>query len=145
MLSFGLSPLDFFFPSPQDFFTKPLATVPRSLTTIGINVTFIFQSFCQFPCKVKVLILLFVFFQFYSVVSRDIKVHNLASFLLFFFFFFFDKVLRSRLGDPFVSQNPRGVCASHSLGQMLGCAYTICQIQISCTVPSGSPFPASRV
>ena len=33
-----------------------------------------------------------------------------------------------RLGDPFVSRNPRGVFASHSLGQMLGYAYTICSL-----------------
>ena len=36
----------------------------------------------------------------------------------------------------------------HSLGQVLGCAYTICsygQIQISCTSPSGSPCLPNRV
>ena len=46
-----------------------------------------------------------------------------------------------RFGDPVVSQNPRGVCASHSLGQILGCAYTIFlygQTSPSCTIPSGS-------
>ena len=37
----------------------------------------------------KVLILLFTFFQFYSVVSWDSKVHNFTSSLFFFFFFFF--------------------------------------------------------
>ncbi len=31
-----------------------------------------------------------------------------------------------RLGDPFVSQNSRRVCVSHSPGQMLGYTYTIC-------------------
>ena len=52
-----------------------------------------------------------------------------------------------RLGDPFVSQNPRGICGSHSPGQILGCAYTIYlygQTSISGTIPSGSPFPHSR-
>ena len=44
-----------------------------------------FHSFFQFPSKVQVLILLFAFFQFYSVVSRDSKVHNSASSLFFFF------------------------------------------------------------
>ena len=39
-------------------------------------------------------------------------------------------------------QNPRRVCVSHFLGQMLGCTYTICsygQISVSCTIPSGLP------
>ena len=40
-----------------------------------------FHSFFQFPSKVQVLILIFAFFQFYSVVSRDSKVHNAASLL----------------------------------------------------------------
>ena len=37
--------------------------------------------------------------------------------------------------------------ASHFLGRILDCIYTICQhgeILISCTVPSGLPFPHSR-
>ena len=55
-----------------------------------LNVTFMFQFF-QFPIKVKVFVLLLIFFQFYSIVSRDSKVHNFASslFFLFPFFFFF--------------------------------------------------------
>ncbi len=50
---------------------------------IGIIVTFMFHSFSQFPSKVEVLIPLFTFFQFYSVVSRDSKVHNSASSLFY--------------------------------------------------------------
>ena len=53
-----------------------------------------------------------------------------------------------RLGDPFVSQNPRKVCVSHSLGKILGCAYTICsygQTLISCIIPSESLSPPSRI
>ena len=38
-----------------------------------------FYSFFQFPSKVEVFIFLFPFFQFYSMVSRDGKVHNSAS------------------------------------------------------------------
>ena len=36
----------------------------------------------------------------------------------------------------------------HFLGQLLGCAYTIClygRIEISCTFPSGSPCRPNRV
>ena len=42
-----------------------------------------FHSFFQFPRKVDVLILLFIFFQFYSVVCRDSKVDYFASSLFF--------------------------------------------------------------
>ena len=41
-----------------------------------------------------------------------------------------------RLSDPFVCQSPIEIYVCHFLGQMLGCAYTICsygQIEISCT------------
>ena len=42
---------------PSSPFDNPLVTVPKAQITIGIIVTFMF--------------LLFTFFQFYSVVSRD--------------------------------------------------------------------------
>ena len=41
-----------------------------------------FHCFFQFPSNTHVLIPLFALFQFYSVVSQDNKVHNLASFFL---------------------------------------------------------------
>ena len=40
-------------------------------------------QFFQFSSKIQVLIFLFTFFQFYFVVSRKNKVHNLASCLFF--------------------------------------------------------------
>ena len=55
-------------------FNKPLVTVPKAPITIGIIVTFIFLIFF----KVEVLIYLFTYFQFSSVVSRDSKVDNFA-------------------------------------------------------------------
>ena len=58
-------------------FSNPLVTVPKAPITIGIIVTCRFFFF-QFLSKVEVLILLFTFFQFYSVVSRDSQVDNLA-------------------------------------------------------------------
>ena len=60
-------------------FNNSFFTVPKALMTIGIIVTFMFQSFFQFLVRVQVLILLFTFFQFYSVVSQDSKVDNFAS------------------------------------------------------------------
>ena len=59
--------------------TSLLVTVPRQPITIGIASIFMFYCFFQSPCKVQVLVLLFAFFRFYSVVSQDSKVHNSAS------------------------------------------------------------------
>ena len=64
-------------------FNNPLVTVPKAPITIGIIVTFMFHSFFQFSSKVEVLISLFTFFRFYTVVSRDSKVDNFADFLFF--------------------------------------------------------------
>ena len=80
MLSFGWSPLVRQPPSPLVPLVKPLVTVPNAPITIGIIVACMFHSFFfQFPSKVEVLIFLFTFFQFYSVVSRDSKVDYFAS------------------------------------------------------------------
>ena len=60
-------------------FSNPLVTVPKAPIPIGIIVTFMFQSVFQFSSKVEVFILLFIFFQLYSVVSRHSKVDNFAN------------------------------------------------------------------
>ena len=59
--------------------TNPQVTVPRAPITLGIIVTFVFHSFFQVLSKVELLIPLFTFFQFYSVVRRNSKVHTSAS------------------------------------------------------------------
>ena len=64
-------------PSP---FSNSLVTVPSAPITIGI----MFHFFFQFPSNVQILVLLFIFFQFYSVVSRDSNIDNFAYFLFFF-------------------------------------------------------------
>ena len=52
-------------------FNNPLVTVPKAPITIGIIVTFMFHSFFfQFSSKVEVLISLFTFSQFCSVVRQ---------------------------------------------------------------------------
>ena len=81
-------------PSP---FNNSLVTVPKAPITIGMIVTFMFHGLFQFPSKVEVLILLFIFFQFYSVITRDSKVDNFANSLSFFFFFFLFIIIRSDL------------------------------------------------
>ena len=68
-------------PTSKSFspFNNPLITVPNAPITIGIIFTCIFHSFFNSLAGSN---LLFTIFQFYSVVSRDNKVDNFASFLL---------------------------------------------------------------
>ena len=109
-----------------------------------------FWDFSQFrvtDCLARSSYLYFFLISFNFTLGSDSKVHNLASFL-FLCWLLLGQVVWSRLGDPFVCQNPRGVCVSHFPGQMLGCACTISlygEISISCTIPSGSPCPSSCV
>ena len=79
---FSVFPLVLLRASPPVPFYNLLVIVPKAPITIRIIVTFMFHIFFQFPSKVEVLILLFTFLEFYSVVSRDSKVDNFASSLL---------------------------------------------------------------
>ena len=114
---------------------------------------FYVRQFFQFPSKVQVLILLFYFLSVSFCSQPGQHIPQFVKFSFFFFFFCCCWLLRGmfvypRLGDPFLSQNPCGVCASHSPVHILGCACTICsygQTSISGTIPSGSPRPHSRV
>ena len=106
-------------------FSNPLITVQNAPITVGIIVTCMFHSFFQFPSKVEVLILLFTFFQFYSVISRNSKVENFGKFSSLCWLLL-GLVFWPRLGDPCVCQHPIGVHVCDFLGKVLGCAYTIC-------------------
>ena len=66
-------------------FSHHLVSVSKAPITIGIVVTYMLHSFFRFPCKFEIFILLFTFFQFYSVVSRDSEVDYYFSPILFFF------------------------------------------------------------
>ena len=98
-------------------------------------------------CKVLVFISIFAFFWFYSVVCRDYKVPYSASFL-FFCWLSLGLVVWPRLGDLFVSRNPRELCAFHSWGRIPSFAYTTCsygQISISSKIPCWLLSLPSRV
>ena len=85
------------------FFNDSLVTVPKAPITSGTIVTFMFHSFFQFSSKVEVLILVFTFFQFYSVVSRDRKIdYSLWVFHISFSWCFFTGVwvIASLLKSP---------------------------------------------
>ena len=102
-------------------FNNPLVTVPRAPITI---VTFMFRRFFQFPSKVEVPIFLFTFFQFYSVVTRDRKVHNFAISLFLLLIIKRSALLAEIRWSICMSKSHRSLCMSFS--RMLDCAYTIC-------------------
>ena len=67
----------------SSLFNSPSFTVSNRPITIELIVTFMFHSFSfQFASKGEVLILFFIFFQFFSVVSQDSKIYNFAGSLL---------------------------------------------------------------
>ena len=105
-------------------FNNPFFTVPEAPITIGIIFAFMFHSFFRFFSKVEVLILLFTFFQFYSVVNRDRKVHNFAD-SPFFYWLVLDMVLWPRFGNPSGGKSLIAIHLCHFLGHLLCCAYTI--------------------
>ena len=110
--------------------TNPLVTVPRTPITIGITVNFTYHSFFSSLARSKYLSFFSFSFNYTQMSARTAK--STIRYILFFFFFFFflwlslALVVWLRLNDSFVYQNPRGVCASHSPGQILSCAYTMC-------------------
>ena len=105
-------------------FNNPSVTVPRASVAIGINVTFMFHSFFNSLARLRYLSFFSFSFNFTLWSARTAKSIILR---IIFLFSWLLKVWSSgkRLGDPFVCQNLIEVSASHSPGQMLGCAYTI--------------------
>ena len=101
-------------------FTNSLGINPSVVTTISFTVNMMVHSFFKFYSKL--LISLFAGFYFTSVVCQDTKDYYSAWFLFSFF------LLGPCVGDPFVSQNPREVYASHSPGRILGCSCTTCSL-----------------
>ena len=93
-------------------YIAPLVTALRVSITIGITVNYIFHSFFDFLAIPSYL-------SFFSGTAK-----STIRQLLFFCccWFLLGLVVWSRLSDPFVSRNPREVCASHSSGQILVCA-----------------------
>ena len=128
-------------------FNNPLVTVPKAPITNGIIVTFMFHSFF-FNSLARSRYLSFFSNSFSSILWSAGRAKSTILQVLFFCWLLLSLVFWPRLGDPCVCQSPIGVYVCHFLGQVLCCAYTIYpygQIKISCTFPSGSPCPPSRV
>ena len=73
-----------------------------------------FHSFFQFSSKVEVLILLFIFFQFYSVVRPYSKVHNLANSLFLLLIIIRSGLLAEIRWSVCTSKSHRSLCVSFS-------------------------------
>ena len=110
---------------------------------ISINVTFMFHSFFfLFPSKVELFIHLLAFFNFYSVASRDSKVHNFASSLFFSVDYY--KVW-SRLKRSFcMSKSQRDLWVSFFRTDVGLCVYhSFVWSNLNSLHPSGSLYPTS--
>ena len=115
-------------------YNNPLVKVPKAPIRISIIVTFMFHSFFYSLARSRYLSFFSFSFNFilWSAGTAKSTILQICFFFFFlFFFFFFLLILKGLvvwpiLGDSFVSQNPVEVYVSHSPGQMVGCAYTIC-------------------
>ena len=124
--------------------TNLLVTVPSVPITIGITVTSMFHSFLfSSPKRFWYLSLFSLSFSFTLWLAGTAK----SSIRQALFFFFLLTISKSgRLAE--ISWSVWEFWASHFLGQILGCAYTIRsynQISVSCTILSGSSCPSSHV
>ena len=64
---------------------KPLEIVPWASTTTGITITFDIPQVFLFSGKVQVIVYLFAFFYFHSVVLWNGKIHKRSNSLFVFF------------------------------------------------------------
>ena len=121
-------PLSSYFKSSNPC-THPLVTVPSVPITVSITVTFMFLSFMGSLAKSRYLYLFSPSFSITLLSTSTAK--SIIRQVLFFSLFFLlltslGLVVWPRLNDPFLSQNPKEFCASHFLGRIPGCSYTIC-------------------
>ena len=106
-------------------FSNPLVNVPNAPITIGIIVTCMFHSFFSSLARSRYLSFFSHSFSFILLSAGTAK-STILQVLFFFCWLLLSLVSWLGLDDPFVYQSPTGVYASHFLGQVLGCAYTIC-------------------
>ena len=128
-------------------FSDPLVTVPKVPITIGIIVICMFHSFFNSPARSRYSSFFSHSFSF-ILWSVGTAKSTILQFLFFRCWLLLGLVFWSRFSDPCVCQSPIGVYACYFLGQVLGCAYTICsygQISIFCTSPSVPFCRPSRI
>ena len=100
--------LIFTFSSPC---ASALAIVPKATITIGIIITFMFHTFFNSLARCSYLSFFTLSFNFTLWSARTAK--STIREIIFYLFVW------PRLDDPFASQDSRGVCESHSPGQIV--------------------------
>ena len=103
-------------------FINPFVIVLSVPITIGIAVTFMLNSFFSSLTWSRYLFLFSLSFSFTMWSARTVKstIRQVQSFFVDY------HQVWSRLGDPFVSENPTEFCVSRSPGRIPGCAFTVC-------------------
>ena len=107
-------------------FSNPLVTVTKASITIGIIVTCMFHSFFNSLARSRYLSFFSHSFSFILWTAETAKSTIMQFFFFFFFLLLLGLVFWPRFGDPCVCQSQIGVYVCYFLGQVLGCAYTIC-------------------
>ena len=82
-----------------------------------------FHSFFQFSSKVQRFIFLFTFFRFYSVVSRDSRVQNLAGSFLFLLIITRSSRLAEIWWSACIAKSQRSLCISFFRTESGSCIY----------------------
>ena len=95
-------------------FNNPFVIEPKALITIGKIVTFMFHSFFNSLATIEELILLFTFFQFYSVVTWDSKDYNFANSLFLLLIIIRSGLLAEIKRSVCMSKSHRSLCVSFS-------------------------------
>ena len=105
-------------------FNNPFVTVPKVPITIGIIVTFLFQSFFNFLVRSRYLSFFSHSFSFilWSAGTAKSKILQVLFFLLIIIRFGFQTEIRWSV----CTSKSIEVYVCHILGQVLDCAYTIC-------------------
>ena len=106
-------------------FNNPLVIVPNAPITIGTIVTFTFHCFLNSLARSRHLSFFSLSFRF-ILWSTGTAESTILQIPFFFCLLLRGLVFWPGLDDPFVCQSPIGVYACHFLGQVSGCAYTIC-------------------
>ena len=106
-------------------FNNPLLTVPKAPIAIGMIFTCMLHFFF-FNSLASSRYLSFFSHSFTFILWSAGTVKSTILQVLFFCWLLLDLVFGPRLGYPFVCENTTGVYVCYFLGQVLGCAYTIC-------------------
>ena len=120
ILKFGWYPLILLFPSP-----RLLVSILWWLYQIHQLQFVSLLPSCSIISFFSSLAGFFAFFQFFQW-SAGTATSSIRHVFLFFGWLSLGLIIWTCLSDPFVSQNHWKVCASHFLGRILCCAYTIC-------------------